>query len=266
MKNKMTYDNFKEEGGSGENSVIPHFGSTTDNSLIWRLWHSINYIFGGIFFVLGSFCYYPEISTIVNGDVLGGWLFTVGSANFLLADITEWNHFRFGCIGGNSNQPLRTVCTKLKRAQFGINFFTSAIGSLLYLLGSIFFIPATNLLYQGEILFIVGSLVIFFSQLWKCVRTAVTNEGNNEKNSMLNNIKADFSGFNIDLWAGMGGLFYAIGTYVFKNTITSDDLLNAVNLFVIGGSCFFLSGVFMQYRYYCSKTENQNKIDAILTP
>ena len=241
----MAYDNFKEEQNSAGNTVIPHFGSTTENSLVWRLWHSINYMFGGIFFVLGSLCYYPQISSIVNGDVMGGWLFTVGSANFLLADITEWNHFRFGCIGGNSNQPLRTVCTKLKRAQFGINFFTSAIGSLLYLLGSIFFIPATNLLYQGEILFIVGSLIIFFSQLWKCVRTAVINEENSESNSIWNNIKADFSGFNVDLWAGMGGLFYAIGTSMFMVVVTNDDIIRSVDVFVLSGCCIFcLWGVY----------------------
>ena len=210
--------------------------------------------------------YYPTISNVINGDVAGGWFFTIGSANFLLADITEWNHFRFVCIGGNANQPLRTVCTKLKRAQFGINFFSSAIGSLLYLLGSIFFIPATNLLYQGVILFIVGSWVIFFSQLWKCIRTAITNEGNNEKISIWKNIKADFSGFNVDLWAGMGGFFYAIGTCVFKNMVTSDDLLKAVNLFVTGGSCFFISGIFMQYRYFCIKNESSNKVDSKITP
>ena len=35
-------------------------------------------MFGGIFFVLGSMCYYPSINEIVNGDVAGGWLFTIG--------------------------------------------------------------------------------------------------------------------------------------------------------------------------------------------
>jgi hypothetical protein len=38
------------------------------------------------------------------------------------------------------------------------------------------------MLYDGEILFIVGSLIIFIPQLWKCVRTAITNEDNNTKN------------------------------------------------------------------------------------
>jgi hypothetical protein len=250
---KKIYNDFKGEDEEMAKSESPHFPSTVDNSLPWRIWHGTNYMFGGIFFVLGSICYYPEVSKVVNGDLLGGWLFTIGSANFLLADITEWNHFRFGCIGGNENQPKRSICSRLKRAQFGLNFFTSAIGSLLYILGSIFFIPATNLLYEGEILFIVGSLIIFFSQLLKCVRTAITNESGNEKNSISNNIKVDFSGFNVDLWAGLGGLSYAIGTWLFKDMVTISDLILAVHFFVTGGTCFFFSGAFMQYRYYCSK-------------
>jgi len=52
--------------------------STVDNPLWWRIWHGTNYMLGGIFFILGSMCYFPSISEIINGDVLGGWLFTIG--------------------------------------------------------------------------------------------------------------------------------------------------------------------------------------------
>ncbi len=72
-----------------EDSVIPHFKSTVDNSLIWRLWHGTNYLLGGIFFIIGSIVYFPGISDAINVYVVAGWLFTVGSGNFLIADITE---------------------------------------------------------------------------------------------------------------------------------------------------------------------------------
>ncbi len=80
---------------------IPQFKSTVENSLGWRLWHGINYLIGGITFTLGSIVYFPSLDAKYNGDVLGGWLFTIGSAAFLLADLTEWNHFRYGCLGSD---------------------------------------------------------------------------------------------------------------------------------------------------------------------
>lgn len=42
----------------------------------------------------------------------------------------------------------------------GLNFFTSVTGSFLYLVGSIMFIPGTNLLLSGEWSFIFGSAFV----------------------------------------------------------------------------------------------------------
>jgi hypothetical protein len=54
---------------------------------------------GGITFTIGSMLYFPSLDTDFNGDVTAGWLYTIGSTTFLLADLTEWNHYRDGCIG-----------------------------------------------------------------------------------------------------------------------------------------------------------------------
>lgn len=102
---------------------------------------------GGITFFFGSLIYYPSLDSKYNGDVVGGWLFTIGSFTFLLADITEWNFFRTGCLGSYDMDPLNTDYTinaKFKRAEIGLNFFISVFGSFLYLIGSIMFIPSTN--------------------------------------------------------------------------------------------------------------------------
>lgn len=241
------------------NPDLIYYKSTVDNDHTWKLFHGISYLIGGITFVLGSFCYYPFISPYVNGDVVGGWLYTIGSLSFLIADLKEWNHFKLGCIGQPNNEKVSTWKSYLTRAQVGINFFLSACGSLLYLLGSIFFIPATNNLTLGELLFIYGSIVIFLSQLWKCLRTSFYCEDLSNCKFNLDNIKEDLPGFLVDVFAGLGGLSYAIGTYDFMVAVTSDDLLDAVNLFVIGGLNFFLSGICMQYRYFFNKKNNQVK-------
>lgn len=236
---------FKQEG-------IPQFKSTADNSTNWKLWHGINYMCGGIFFVFGSLCYYPFSNNYVSGDILGGWLFTIGSLNFLLADLTEWDHFKFGCV----NNPVvpnvdNSFKAYLKRAEMGLNFFSSAIGSLLYLLGSIYFIPAMNNIALGEYLFIYGSIIIFFSQGVKCYRSLKTNEKDpSDQRINIENINSDLKGFLVDLFAGLGGLFYTIGTYLFMEIITTEDLIFSVHFFMLGGCSFFASGVFMQLRYF----------------
>ena len=46
------------------------------------------------------------------------------------------------------------------KAKMGLNFFTSVTGSFLYLVGSIMFIPGTNLLLSGEWSFIFGSAFV----------------------------------------------------------------------------------------------------------
>ena len=74
-RRKNSFGQFVEEGEESTKVILPHFESTVDNSLSWRIWHGTNYMLGGILFVLGSLCYYPEISKIVNGDLVGGLLF-----------------------------------------------------------------------------------------------------------------------------------------------------------------------------------------------
>ena len=64
----------------------------------------------------------------------------------------------------------------------------------------------------------------------------------------------------VDLWAGFGGFFYAVGTSLFEI-----QLIPAVWLFICGGTSFTISGISMQYRYFCAakakttETENNEK-------
>ena len=110
-------------------------------------------------------------------------LFTIGSAGFLFADLNEWwKNNRAGCAFdgeyadefeasvGKDFGPKDTTWGSYLRKENGLNFAFSAFGSFLYLLGSIFFIPDTNMLTDGTIVFIWGSSVIFLSQAWKVYR------------------------------------------------------------------------------------------------
>lgn len=126
-----------------------------ENSRIWRLWHAVNYFIGGGTFLLGSFILYPFANEYMDTAEVSAWLYTIGSFTFLLADVTEWLHYtKSGC-------PFLTL---------SINFLLSAFGSLLYLVGSIMFIPVLDLAWLGAVLFVLGSAAVVLSQAWKLCR------------------------------------------------------------------------------------------------
>ena len=249
----------KEESLETEIDIRPRIKSTVTNSLLWRIIHGSNYLFGGILFTIGSIFYYTKFNTnSMNGYLIGAWLYTIGSFAFLVADFLEWFHNRKGCLYDTHYEGEKTLYKTFSRASIGINFFFSVLGSLLYLTGSICFIPATNSLLAGEYQFIIGSLIIFCSQLWKVFRTAFTNDENSHFHFKFQNISADFSGFFVDLFAGMGGLIYAIGTYLFSIANDDDHFNSAANFFVIGGINFFVSGCFMIYRYFIQNNDHND--------
>lgn len=224
-------------------------------TLSWRIIHAIPYLIGGTTFLFGSLCYFTGGNTLAGDYEAGGWLFTIGSVGFLFADIFEWNkNNRVGCLdskqervewehlnsGYLSRKSLLGLCglTGLQRAENGINFAYSALGSLLYLIGSIMFIPSLDSLALGTWIFIIGSAIIFTSQMWKLYR--------------YESFADDVPGVNVDLWAGLGGLAYAVGSVQFLPEYdTSDFATNvAATWFTLGGAAFTLSGLFIVYRYF----------------
>lgn len=137
--------------------------STVDNSFKWRLWHFLNYVTGGITFFFGSLVLYNYFGTKFDNAFVSGWLYTVGSACFLIADITEWTHYEKKIIC----QANSKCC---QHSSLSLNFLFSACGSAIYLIGSIMFIPAIDQATNGLYTFIVGSSCIALSQAIKIYR------------------------------------------------------------------------------------------------
>ena len=231
-------------------------------SLLWRIQHTVPYLIGGITFLIGSCQYLPSIS---NYD-LGGWLFTIGSAGFLYADAVEWwTNNRVGCVCsgryhdgyeeliGKHMAPEDTMRGRLQRAENGTNFLFSAFGSFLYLIGSILFIPEEHEIYVGTIVFIPGSIVILLSQIWKLYRQGCASIDNpQDKRFAFNNYLADLPAVGVDVCAGLGGLFYLVGSVFFLPQFASSDmsLVLAAVFFIVGGAMFFVSAIFIVYRYF----------------
>ena len=255
-------------------------------SSCWKWSHCLPYMCGGLTFLIGSACYLPEISDFQSG----GWLFTIGSFSFTFTDIFEWlqnNHV--GCFAGKEyNDSYADYCAKrghpdpkldtaayestywrFKRAEPGLNFFMSVIGSTLYLIGSICFIPATDSIVTGTWIFIYGSAFIFLSQSWKLYRGGCDLDSNQEiayssSNSVLpafrvKQMLSNIAAFGIDFGAGAGGVCYFIGSIFFLPQYDISDAVTqeAAVWFIAGGFLFFASGLCMFIVYFLQSEEGE---------
>ncbi len=100
--------------------------STYQNSNAWKLWQGFNYFLGGGTFLIGSLILFDSFSSRFDVPAVSGWLYSIGSATFTLADTTEW---LFLTLPG-------------RRFTFiSFNFFLNVVASIMYLIGSIFFLP-----------------------------------------------------------------------------------------------------------------------------
>ena len=228
-------------------------------SFLWRLTHTIPYLIGGFTFLFGSLCYFTtSTGVLLAGDYeTGGWLFTVGSIGFLFADVFEWSrNNRVGCIDSAEERVewehknsgymtdgrrslLKLSCGESwMRAENGVNFAYSALGSLLYLIGSVMFIPELDSIVLGTWVFIFGSAIIFTSQAWKIYRCESFSD--------------DVTAVNVDAFAGLGGLAYLVGSTQFLPAydLNDADTNAAAAWFTLGGSAFTLSGLAIVYRYF----------------
>lgn len=168
--------------------------STEDNSKIWKLWHGVNILIAGWCFLIGSIVMFPRFTNYIYAE-LCGWFFTIGSACFLLADLTEWVYFL--------EQDFRYLA-------YVINFFINVVGSALYLAGSVLFIPETMHFYEGIHLFIAGALLVMIAQTWKLVRAL--HHPNKTVSELL---KQHSLAVILDFLAACGALFYFVGSFIF---------------------------------------------------
>jgi hypothetical protein len=95
----------------------------------------------------------------------------------------------------------------------------------------------------GELFIILGSLVIFISQIWKILRTARFNSKNKSDTSFkFSNLREDALGFWVDFSSALGGFFFMIGTIYFQKP-SKYNL--AVTFLILGGAYFTLSALYL---------------------
>ena len=222
-------------------------------SFLWFLLHGACYINGGLTFLIGSILYYPQFNPPLSredGAFEGSLLFTFGSLTFLIADIQEWLLYAPPCLqrhrlldDGSENAPLIRAPGEEPNEvpyELGLNFFLSAIGSLLYLLGSIFIIPTLNTPNLGAWGFIIGSVFVWLAQLWKVHRMQPLQRHHWTVD--------EWSAFQVDFMASTGGFWFLVGTAASLSPRV--PLTSVVNMWVIGSVAFTWSGTALLYRHF----------------
>lgn len=156
--------------------------------------------------------------------------------------------------------PPQSLLGKYKRMRNGLNFALSATGSFLYVIGSALLIPSTGQTDNGNLTYLIASLIIMCAQSWKIITQGTTIRkpptclGTYDAANYLN----DLSGLGVDFCALLGGLGYFVGSTLFLPSVLDgpgeDALLIAAGAwFILGGIAYFLSGCFMSYRYLFTK-------------
>ncbi|CAF1190764.1 unnamed protein product [Adineta ricciae] len=213
------------------------------HSIIWRILHGTSFLFGGLLFICGSCMYFTDV--IANNDhalEASGWLYTI-------EDTPRRTTY---------DPELEPVSSHRGRnIAINVNYFTSNIGSALYLVGSVFFLPKfADSILVGDGLFTAGSAVIYLSEGWKIVRLACTSaENTNDMSFRFQNIRTNLQAIFVCFFAGLGGVFYFVGTILFlpQYVTSNSDEDRAAGLFLVDGVFFTLAGLLLQYRYYCRR-------------
>ncbi len=145
------------------------------------------------------------------------------------------------------------------RIESDFNYFLSFTGSVLYLIGSIYYIPSLDVLILGTIIFLVGSAFIFVSQGCKVIRTGFAFERDDSvspakvtRRFSVENWKRDLNLVFVDVTASIGGMAYFAGSFLFLPEYYEDDttIWHGAGWFEVGGIFFWASGAALFYRYF----------------
>lgn len=190
----------------------------------WRVVHAFSFVLGGATFVAGSACYF--VPSWADASVFAGVTYTIGSFGFLTVDLLEFFTF---------TRP------HLLR----LNIAASAIGSLCYVIGSLFFIPVLAAVNNGALVgnwgFILGSWFIGCSQICKVVRIARDRAASPADRG---------TAIGVEGGAMIGAWCFFIGTLLFNyNGDDSNSLVAVFSLWLVGSIAFLVGGLFLSFRH-----------------
>lgn len=115
----------------------------------WETINAIAYELGGLVFIAGSICFFPALSRWAD---TGAWIFFAGSILYLIVTGHDMGEVR------RNARERDGPATLWERFEFWAAF-SYLTGTLLFVVGSVFFLSYVGLATAGAWCFIVGSLL-----------------------------------------------------------------------------------------------------------
>ena len=200
------------------------------NSVFWTTFQCYCFCFGGSAFLVGTLLnFYPE-------SYFREWaaiLYTGGSLGFISVDVIDFLTYK----GNNFNRG---------------SIMFSMIGNVLYAIGSIAFFP--TIIYMGSAVgvwsFIVGSVFIILSQLWKIYRIG-SEEGSAFNFRKLFRDMDCAAQTCVELNTGIGACFFFYGTAFYLRGHPSPHMhVEVLDIWGIGSTCFLMGSLVLVYRNF----------------
>ena len=241
---------------------LPYFNPTQYENVYWKAFHSFSYFLFAAILATSTWFFYKNIVKTYYISLF------VANIFYVISTILEWFHFKRGCIGySNLNSKLKrnidkSFRAKLLRSEYGIKYFISVVGSLLFIFGNIynfFYYDFENNTNNKEIVSIFiefnlfGMLIIGLSQIMKLEKILIENK--------INSVKSDFPNVLVEILLFFGSLFYGASymiQYFYLYTNESPFYNFYLIIRVIGNISFFGSSIVLQHRYYLSNYKDMN--------
>lgn len=202
---------------------------------IWETVNAFSYKLGGLTFVLGSIFFFPALSAYL---VIGDWLFFIGSVLYLMVtghDLLEvikyWRH--------------HDTETFADHIEF-VAAWSYVLGSALFIVGSLCFLPSIEATTIGSWSFIVGSVLFVIGGFVNILQIV-------EAPSM---IYMELFNLTVAQFILGSGLFAVASIpYLWQLGDHAEDLIKtlAASLFLFASVLFLLGGIFIYYRKLVSK-------------
>ena len=203
------------------------------SQFVWETINAVFYKIGGVLFIVGSICFFPKFEAYAD---LGAWIFFVGSLIYLVVTMHDFLEVKHYWKTSNHHD--------LKKS---LEYTASASyvwGTILFTIGSIFFLSAVGWFYAGAWTFVAGSLLFV---LGACINVLQIVETRSMLTLQLMNLTA--------LTFVVGSVLFTVASvpYLWDVKAPSDRTTLYSFLawqYLIGSALFLIGGIFNYWRTY----------------
>jgi len=199
-------------------------------------WETINAVFykvGGLVFIIGSILFFPRFEAYAD---IGAWTFFIGSLLYLVVTVHDLLEVRQAW-----RQHRRHDRDKLMEYIAAASYVW---GTVLFTVGSIFFLSAVGWFTAGAWCFIIGSLLFVTGA---CINVLQIVQADNLQTLQLMNLTA--------VTFVVGSVLFTVASIPYLWDVDNPSLKTTLYAFLawqylIGSVLFFLGGVFNYWRAY----------------